>query len=163
MGFYSDADFFPDNSIGFLCKRVHQLAQAGLEPAFAEEGLTFVQWHALISIHFERGTTSAALARDLAYDKGATTRLIDALEARGWVRRSREHEDRRLVALRLTDEGARVAHRCRARVLEAWNGWLAAWPDADIADTIATLQRLRATMESIAERPGQQAGERVSA
>lgn len=150
MGFYSDADFFPDNSLGFLCKRIYQLAQAGLEPAFAAEGLTFVQWHALISIYFERGTTSAALARDLAYDKGATTRLIDTLEARGWVRRNREHDDRRLVALRLTSEGEQVAHRCRVRVFEAWNGWLSNWPDADVAATIATLQRLRATMEGVA-------------
>ena len=111
MGFYSDADFLPDSSIGYLCKRVHQLAQAGLEPVFAAENMTFVQWHALLSIYFERATTSAALARDLAYDKGATTRLIDQLEARGWVTRSREHDDRRLVALRLTDEGEALARR----------------------------------------------------
>lgn len=149
MGFYTDVAFQPDISVGFLCKRVHQLAQAGLEPLFAREGLTFVQWHALISIFFERGTTSAALARDLSYDKGATTRLIDALEARGWVMRSREHEDRRLVALRLTAEGERVARRCRDRVVAAWNEWLGDWSDADIAATIATLQRLRATLEKV--------------
>ena len=149
MEFYSDADFLPDCSIGYLAKRVHQLAQAGLEPVFAAEGLSFVQWHALLSIHFGRGATSAALARDLAYDKGATTRLIDVLEARGWVTRHREHDDRRLVALKLTDEGNRVAHRCRARVMEKWNGWLADWPQADVAETIATLQRLRAKLEGV--------------
>lgn len=149
MAFYADADFLPDTSIGYLCKRVHQLAQAGLEPVFAAEGLTFVQWHALLSIYFGRGRTSAALSRDLAYDKGATTRLIDVLEARGWVVRSREHDDRRLVALRLTDAGNRVAHGCRARVMAAWNGWLADWPEADVTETIATLQRLRAVMEKV--------------
>lgn len=147
MGFYTDAAFQPDVSVGFLCKRVHQLAQAGLEPLFAREGLTFVQWHALISIFFERATTSAALARDLSYDKGATTRLIDALEARGWVVRSREHDDRRLVALRLTAEGERVARRCRDQVVAAWNEWLGDWSHEDIAAMIAMLQRLRATME----------------
>ena len=68
MGFYSDADFVPDVSVGYLCKRVHQLAQAGLEPVFAREGLTNVQWHALISIRFGRGTTGAALARDLGIE-----------------------------------------------------------------------------------------------
>ena len=149
MGFYNDADFQPDISLGFLCKRVHQLAQIGLEPLFAREGLTFVQWHALISIFFERGTTSAALARDLSYDKGATTRLIDSLEARGWVTRSREHDDRRLVALKLTEEGERIARRCRDRVIEAWNEWLGDWSHAEIAATIATLQRLRVTMEKV--------------
>lgn len=147
MGFYSLADFEPDNSIGYLSKRVHQLAQAGLEPIFAREGLTFVQWHALVSIYYGRGATSAALARDLAYDKGATTRLIDVLEQRGWVTRSREHDDRRLIALKLTSDGERIARLCKGHVVDAWNGWLADWSEGDIASTIATLQRLRATME----------------
>ena len=149
MGFYSDDDFEPDISIGYLVKRVHQQAQVAMEPVFAREGLTFIQWHALISIHFGRGLTCAALARDLGYDKGATTRLIDVLETRGWVVRRREHEDRRMVALKLTPEGQGVAYRCRAGVIEAWNRWLADWPDSDIVETIATLQRLRATMEKV--------------
>ena len=150
MGFYTDADFTPDISIGYLCKRVHQLGRAGLEPIFAREGLTYVQWHALISIHFDRGTTSAALARDLSYDKGATTRLIDQLEARGWVTRHREHDDRRLVALKLTAEGEELARRLRHLVFEAWNDWLGDWADEDIASAIATLQRLRTTLAKVA-------------
>lgn len=147
MGFYSDQDFVPDTAIGYLCKRVAQLSQAGLEPVFAREGLTHIQWHAMISIFFGRGTTSAALARDLAYDKGATTRLIDQLEARGWVVRSREHEDRRLVALRLTPAGQAVTQRCRQLVLDVWNRWLADWEGADVAQAVAILQRLRGTLE----------------
>lgn len=149
MGFYSDADFHPDISVGYLAKRVHQMAAAGLEPLFAREGLTNIQWHALIAIHFGRGATPAALARDLSYDKGATTRLIDQLQARGWVMRAREHEDRRLVALKLTPAGEAMARKCRHLVFEAWNGWLRDWPDEDIADAIATLQRLRATLEKV--------------
>lgn len=147
MGYYSDIDYRPDSSVGFLCKRIDQLTQVGLQEVFAREGLTNVQWHALISIFFERGTTSAALARDLSYDKGATTRLIDQLEARGWVVRAREHDDRRLVALKLTEEGKAVALRARLGVIEAWNDWLGDWSHEDVAQTVATLQRLRRTLE----------------
>jgi DNA-binding MarR family transcriptional regulator len=149
MGFYSDSDFIPDVSIGWLCKRVSQLSTAGLEPVFAREGLTNVQWHALISIYFGRAATSAALARDLAYDKGATTRLIDQMEARGWVTRHREHDDRRLIALKLTAEGEAVAHRVRQLIIATWNGWLADWDDADAAQAVAVLQRLRSTLENV--------------
>ena len=149
MGYYSDANFMPDNSMGYLSKRVYQLARFGLEDAFAREGLTHVQWYALISIYFGRGATPVALARDLAYDKGATTRLIDGLETRGLVTRHREGEDRRVVTLKLTPAGVAMAHRCRARVIEAWNGWLSDWSDADIADAVAVLGRLRATLEGV--------------
>lgn len=152
ISLYTDSDFVPDISIGWLCKRVAQLSAAGLEPVFAREGLTNIQWHALTSIYFGRAATSAALARDLAYDKGATTRLIDQLEARGWVTRHREHDDRRLIALKLTGEGEALAQRCRRLIIDTWNDWLTDWDDADAAQAVAILQRLRATLETIGDK-----------
>lgn len=146
MGFYSEADFEPDSSVGYLARRVHQLTQAGLEPIFATEGLTNIQWHALISIYFERGATPIGLARDLSYDKGATTRLVDLLEARGWVVRERTPGDRRSLRLTLTPEGAAVTQRTRLMLIATWNGWLADWTHADVAAAVATLQRLRDTL-----------------
>ena len=147
MGFYSTTDFRPEVSLGYLARRVQQLAQTGLEPVCAAAGLSYLQWHALVSIHYGRGTTCAALARDLAYDKGATTRLVDVLEDKGWVRRARDGDDRRIVGLTLTAEGERLARDVRDDVIEAWNGWVEDWPAADLAAAIATLQRLHATLE----------------
>lgn len=146
MQFYSATDFQPDCSVGYLAKRVHQLAQAGLEPVIAAEGLTFIQWHALVSIYYERGGTPVELARDLSYDKGATTRLLDVLEGRGWIERVRGQDDRRSIRLRLTPEGEAVAVRGRNQVIDAWNGWLADWPHDEIAAAVSTLQRLRETL-----------------
>ena len=147
MAFYSATDFKPEVSLGYLARRVQQLAQAGLEPVCAAEGLNYLQWHALVSIYHGRGGTCAALARDLAYDKGATTRLVDSLEERGWLRRERGADDRRLVGLTLTAEGERVAYHVRQKVIDAWNGWVEDWPAADLEQAVSTLQRLRATLE----------------
>ena len=147
MGFYTATEFVPEASIGYLARRVHQLAQVGLEPVFAAEGLNYIQWHALVSIFFGRGQTCAALARDLAYDKGATTRLLDALVAKGWVRRERGEDDRRLVTLALTPGGETKAQEVRAKVVDAWNGWIEDWSSDDLAQALAALQRLRLTLE----------------
>lgn len=146
MGFYSATDFEPDSSIGYLARRVHQLAQIGLEPVFAAQGLTNIQWHALISIYFGRGATPISLARDLSYDKGATTRLLDVLEARGWVSRDRTAADRRSIRLALTRAGEDVTRRTRLGLVDAWNGWLIDWPHDETAAAVATLQRLRDTL-----------------
>ncbi|MGJ3628058.1 MarR family winged helix-turn-helix transcriptional regulator [Sphingomonas sp. MMS24-JH45] len=83
MGFYSDANFHPETSIGYLLRACHQHSVAALDRAIASEGISAVQWSALISIHFADGATCASLARDLAHDKGAMTRMIDTLEAEG--------------------------------------------------------------------------------
>ena len=146
MPFYTESNFFPEQSVGFLIKRNFRFCTEALGPAFAAEGITFTQWHALISIYFRRATTGAELAQDLAHDKGATTRLIDALEQKGWVTRERDADDRRCVNLSLTQTGEEVARRARLRVIACWNEWLADWDSGEVSTLIALLQRLEATL-----------------
>jgi len=148
MGFYSDSDFAPDCSMGYLARRVFQLSSIGLEDVFASDNMTLIQWQALVSIYFDRGPTCAELARDLSYDKGATTRLIDTLVARDWVVRERDADDRRVINLALTAAGEAVAKQCRLRVIARWNEWLADWPAADSRQLVDLLQRLRDTLQT---------------
>ncbi|WP_445191741.1 MarR family winged helix-turn-helix transcriptional regulator [Sphingomonas sp. Tas61C01] len=148
MAFYSELDFYPDRSIGYLLRRGLQLTSVGLEPVFAPEGITLTQWSALVSIYFDRGTTCAELARDLAHDKGATTRIIDTLVERGWVTRMRHADDRRVINLALTEDGKAVAHHCRIAVIERWNDWLAEWSNDDAATLLRLLQKLHETMQA---------------
>ncbi|HEX8420062.1 MAG TPA: MarR family transcriptional regulator [Sphingomonas sp.] len=147
MPFYDESDFYPDRSIGYLLRRNLQLTSVGLEPVFAPEGITLTQWSALVSIYFDRGTSCAELARDLAHDKGATTRIIDTLVERGWVTRKRHADDRRVINLTLTEAGKAVAHHCRMGVIERWNGWLADWADEDSATLLRLLQKLHETLQ----------------
>lgn len=146
MQFYDEADFRPDQSIGYLVRRVHQLAGSGLEAMFAAEGLTGTQWSALIWIRVRRGATAAELARDLGHDKGAMTRLVDAVEERGWVVRERAPDDRRRINLALTDTGEAVAMRCQRRVIARWNDWLGDWREEDVRMLTALLAKLRGTL-----------------
>ena len=148
MGFYSDANFYPESSIGYLLRACHQHSVAALDRAIDGEGISAVQWSALISIHFADNATCASLARDLAHDKGAMTRMIDALEAKGLVERRRDDGDRRIINLSLTPEGRSLTMRCRAHAIELWNGLLKDWDDRDVAALIAQLARLRQTLEA---------------
>jgi DNA-binding MarR family transcriptional regulator len=150
MAFYTKAEFGPDCSLGYLARRIHQSWQATLEPLFADEGLTVTQWSALVSIWFDRSNTCAELARDLAHDKGATTRLVDMLEQQGWLVRSRATDDRRVVNLMLTPEGEAVALRCRDKVVAYWNGVLADWDRAEVETLIGLMQKLRTTLDHAA-------------
>ena len=67
------------------------------------------------------GVDSAAqLCKDLSYDAGAMTRMIDRLEAKGLVNRRRCPDDRRLVKLELTEAGLEAMPKlreCSVRVL----------------------------------------------
>ncbi len=152
MPFYSDSDFYPDSSLGYLSRRVFQMSTAGLEPVFEPEGMTLTQWSALVSIHFNPGGTCADLARDIAHDKGATTRLVDALVERQWVDRDRDEADRRVVKLSLTDAGEAVAQRARLKMMARWNAWLADWSIDDASELVRLMQKLHATLADANEQ-----------
>lgn len=148
MAFYDSVPFEPETSIGYQVKRVHRAMMAAMEPVLEAEGLTYAQWSALVALHFDRGQTCAELARDLAHDKGAMTRIVDVMEQKGWVTRERATTDRRHIFLTLTAEGESLAGRARERLAGCWNAWLGDWDDGAVHRLLGDLRRLRLTIEA---------------
>ena len=148
MAAYSLSDFSPDQSIGYLAKRVTQDARALIEPSFADAEVTYTEWSALVSIYFGKGATCAAMARDIGHDVGASSRMLSSLEERGLIVRERSGDDRRVVHLSLTQRGDEIAHRYKARLVEQWNQWLTDWSSDDLATLIGLMQRLRSTLDA---------------
>jgi len=146
MAAYTSDDFEPDRSIGYLIKRIHWDTMMLAEPLLENSGLSVTQFAALAAVVSGRGGTCATLARELGHDVGATSRIIDALEGRELLARERDAGDRRVLNLRVTDEGCSLAHDTKARLMNHWNGLLADWSRDDVATLIGLLQRLRLTL-----------------
>src|SRR5260370_32099971 len=73
-----------------------------------------------ISVLAKCGVDSAAqLCKDLSYDAGAMTRMIDRLGAKGLVNRRRCPEDRRLIELGFAEAGFASLPGRRARFVRA--------------------------------------------
>jgi len=110
-----------------------------VEVALAEVDLTLPQYRVL-SILAEGSAAASGLAERLAVRRPSITALIDGLETRGLVDRRQEDADRRRVALRLTDAGARIvadADRTVDRYLASIAGHL---PDKDEAMALRSLE-----------------------
>jgi long-chain acyl-CoA synthetase len=78
-----------------------------VEVALATMDLTLPQYRVL-GILAEGSAAASGLADRLAVRPPSITAIIDGLVARGLVDRKHEDSDRRRIALRLTDEGARM-------------------------------------------------------
>ena len=82
-----------------------------IEHRMAPFDLTGAQWKPLILLLQGRAGTALELAREAGIDAGAVTRLLDRVEAKGLIERSRSETDRRVVNLRLTPAGERAARQ----------------------------------------------------
>ena len=122
--FYRPADYRPQESIGFLLRRIVNEVSAEIERQFDSCGLTNAQWLPLYKLHLGSASTVAELARECQLDSGGMTRLLDRLEAKGLVRRERSSEDRRVVSLGLTDEGRAAARNIPAVLCRVQNAAL---------------------------------------
>jgi DNA-binding MarR family transcriptional regulator len=89
------------------------------------EPISVSQAHALTELAGEP-LSQAELARRLRLDRSVVSRLADALEERGWLRRERHPQDQRAVRLVLTGEGRAAADRLagarRARLATLLDG-----------------------------------------
>jgi DNA-binding MarR family transcriptional regulator len=105
---YSAIGWCSDESIGFLMKQALASLKAEADERMSEHGLTDAQWQPLFSISQSQVGTASDVARRLNCDTGALTRMLDRLEEKGLIARTRSHEDRRVVHLKLTPDGERV-------------------------------------------------------
>jgi DNA-binding MarR family transcriptional regulator len=96
------------------------------------EPISVSQAHALTELAAQP-LSQAELARRLRLDRSVVSRLADALEERGWLRRERHPQDQRAVQLVLTDRGRAAADRLagarRARLATLLDGVPAAERD----------------------------------
>jgi len=71
-----------------------------------------------LNARFERDVDRMSrICKDMSYDPGAMTRMIDRLEAKGLILRGRSTSDRRRVCLELTAAGEAVVPRLREHSL----------------------------------------------
>jgi DNA-binding MarR family transcriptional regulator len=84
----------------------------------AELELSSPQVHALLALGHEGPLTRGELARRAAVTEKTTTGLVDRLERDGLVQRLRDEADRRVVRVRPTLHGTRLARRLDAEMLE---------------------------------------------
>jgi DNA-binding MarR family transcriptional regulator len=98
-------------AIGFQLSRVMAVLRREVDTRMQAHGLTHAQWRPLWLLKMGLAQTANELARELDVDTSAVTRLVDRLEAKQLVARTRSGEDRRVVHLALTRSGEQaVSH-----------------------------------------------------
>ncbi len=80
--------------------------------------VSVTQCYALEALVDENGMTMNSLAAHLYLDKSTTSRVVDALERKGYIKRSTDTEDGRSIRVHVTPEGRALHSRIVAGILK---------------------------------------------
>lgn len=98
-----------EEHLGYLLRRVSNAASGAFARALKEKQTSIAEWVVLRAV-YERGKVAPGeLADLLGLTRGAVSKIIDKLEAKGWVHASAKAEDSRFRVISLTRGGRRSA------------------------------------------------------
>lgn len=143
-GYYDVRDFDPHEGLGYLVGHVRSKLLQALEDELAPLELSGPQAIVILKTALGEGATAASFCRDLQYDPGAMTRMLDRLEKRGYLRRVRSPRDRRAIHLELTDKGRAALPRMKVAAVTVFNRFLRGFSRDEAGELIGYLKRLMA-------------------
>jgi DNA-binding MarR family transcriptional regulator len=100
-----------ESSLGYYLTKARNVLVERTDRAVKPLGLTAQQIGVILMLSSRRANTPFELSRAMSYDSGSMTRLLDRLEKKGFVVRTRSDADRRMVKLELTPQGHEAARQ----------------------------------------------------
>ena len=147
-----------DNAnFGYAVADLTRLFRRVFDRRSAQLGLTRAQWRALSRIERAQGTTQAELAEDLDLEPIAVGRVIDRLEAAGFIERRSDPGDRRCWRLFLAPKSAEVMADMKQIAAQLRAEVLAGVDPAAYETTMRVLAQVKDTLNQL-DRQGRGAG-----
>ena len=133
-------------NFGFILHDVARLLRTTFDRRVKALGFTRSQWWVLNHLFRNDGITQSELADLLEIEKASLGRLLDRLEAKGWVRREDHANDRRAKRVMLTAEVEPAIKAMRAAAAELRRDALAGLTDGQKEQFVDTLLAVKANL-----------------
>jgi DNA-binding MarR family transcriptional regulator len=139
---YDPATIQLETSLGYYLAKARNVLVMRTDQALKPLDLTSPQIGVILLLASGRARTPLELSRELSYDSGSMTRMLDRLEKKGFVSRARSEVDRRIVDLSLTERGRDAAARLPMIGAAVLNEQLRGFNRAELNLLIAMLARI---------------------
>ena len=157
---YESSTFQPGRHIGALVSRVKVEMLAALDRELSQDKrlapleMSAAQYIIVANLAAGPGEPKSAadLCKVISYDAGAMTRMLDRLEAKGLIRRTRSSQDRRLMNLELTEEGRAAYPRMREISMANANRFLRGFSKTEARQLEGFLNRMLDNAQGVSAR-----------
>jgi DNA-binding MarR family transcriptional regulator len=146
--FYDPETTEPHDTVAPLLKRVIVAMFTAVDETFKQDKelalfeVTAAQFGILANIHYGEAECAGELCKNMNYDRGAMSRMLDRLEDKGLIRRVRHAGERRMIALEITPRGEKLLPKMKACVVVTLNRFLRGIPEADVRRVEEVLRRM---------------------
>jgi DNA-binding MarR family transcriptional regulator len=106
---YTKKNFPTTQSIGFMLTKARNMVIADMDAALESLDVTSQQMGIILWLSRGVAATPFEMSKHLSIDTGLMTRMLNKLEAKGLLKRTRSNTDRRVVDLKLTRKGEAIA------------------------------------------------------
>ncbi|AXF20481.1 MFS transporter [Burkholderia pyrrocinia] len=134
-------NFLLTDSVGFALAKARNLVASEMDAALKNLDITTQQMGVLLSLRIGMAATPFELSKLLGVDTGLMTRLLDKLEGKGLVERSRSLSDRRVVNLASTEAGQAVAAQIPEVAPKVLNARLRKFTKAEFGELCRLLRK----------------------
>jgi DNA-binding MarR family transcriptional regulator len=141
MKHYTPESFSLTQSVGFLLTKARNLITSEMDTALKDLDITGPQMGIILAMQRGLASTPFELSKMLSVDTGLMTRMLDKLETKGLLERSRSVDDRRVVNLVLTKKGEEIAGEIPKIAPEVLNARLKKFTKAEFEELCRLLNK----------------------
>jgi DNA-binding MarR family transcriptional regulator len=134
------------NGFGYILSETKRLLSRRFEEKARHYGLTASQWRAVAQLSRSDGLTQVALASHLELEPMTVCRLVDRLEASGFIERLPDPADRRAKLVWLTPKSRAMMDKVREIALDVYEEAFAGFDAQERDALVAALKRVNANL-----------------
>jgi DNA-binding MarR family transcriptional regulator len=139
-----------DRNFGFLLHDVARLMRTTYDRKMRQLGLTRSQWWVMTYLYFNEGISQTELSSILDIERATLGRLLDRLEAKGWLERRPHPNDRRIKRVYLTGEVELLMQTMRAMAADVRAQALAGVSAQEQEQLLGLLAKVKGNMLAVA-------------
>ncbi len=135
---------FVDNYLGYLLGQANHAVYKQFARHVQSEGLSGTEWRVLAVLHAGESLSVSALAQEVLSKQPTLTKLVQRMQARGWVACQADAADQRRTLVDITPAGRQVATRLLAKAKRQEARLLRSFDAAEIGALKAALLKIAA-------------------
>ena len=137
-----------DKSLGYNVRELNRAIQRNLQARIQPHGATLGAWYFLRVLWERDGLTQRELAQRTGMQEPTAVIALRGMEAAGWIRREPDAQDRRKVAIHLTQAGIALREKLLPEAQAVLEEAMAGMTEAERAMLLKLLRRARTSLAS---------------